>query len=330
MAKSENQKLKILYLMKIFLQETDEDHSLTISDIIAKLAKYNISVERKTVYGDIETLRQFGLDIKMQKSKTFDYLLASRDFELPELKLLVDAVQSSKFITAKKSNELIRKIEGLTSRYEAGKLQRQVFVANRVKTMNESIYYNIDSIHQAIAEGKKLSFKYFDYTINKEKQTRRNGELYIASPISLAWDDENYYLIAFSERHKGLVHYRVDKMNSILITDEIRVIPDVEKFDLADYTKKVFGMFGGQEETVRLQFVNSLVGVVIDRFGKDIAIIKEDEEHFVVTIHVAISPVFLAWLFQFGNSVKVLSPISLIDDIKQRAKLILDNYEYFE
>ena len=326
MAKSANQKLKILYLMRIFLTETDEEHSLTISEIISKLANYDVLVERKTIYADIETLRQFGIDIKLQKTKTFDYSVASRDFELPELKLLVDAVQSPKFITAKKSNELIKKIEGLTSKHEASQLQRQVFVANRVKTMNESIYYNVDTLHQAIADGKKINFRYFEYTIDKEKQFRRNGEKYIASPIALAWDDENYYLISYSERHSGLVHYRVDKMNAITILDEKRDMPDKDRFDLASYTKKVFGMYSGEEQSVKLQFDNSLVGVVLDRFGKDISIVKADDKHFTVTIHVAISPVFIAWIFQFGDSVKVLSPKSLIEELENRAKSILENY----
>lgn len=327
MAKSANQKNKILYLMRIFLTETDEEHPLTINDIIIKLANYGISAERKTVYADIETLRQFGIDIKMQKTKTFDYFVASRDFELPELKLLVDAVQSSKFITEKKSHELIKKIESLTSRHEANKLQRQVFVTNRVKTINEGIYYNIDHLHEAIAEGKMVSFRYFEYTVEKQKQFRRNGELYIASPVALAWDDENYYLIAYSERYNGLVHYRVDKIESITIMEEDEKSPDKGCFDLASYAKMVFGMFGGDEVFVKLRFDNSLVGVVIDRFGKDVPIMKEDETHFIIAIDVAISPVFIGWLFQFGNKVKVLAPLALVEEIEYRAQSILDNYK---
>lgn len=199
--------------------------------------------------------------------------MASRTFELPELKLLVDAVQCSKFVTHKKSNELIKKIESLASSHQAMSLQRQVYVTNRVKTINENIYYNVDRLHAAIAESKQVSFKYFDYNIKKEKQYRKNGELYFASPYALSWDDENYYLITFSEKYNDFTHYRVDRMTNIEIVDKPRgVLPDNEHFNIADYSKKVFNMFGGEGEMVRLQFDNLLVNSVIDRFGKDVTL----------------------------------------------------------
>jgi len=313
--------------MQILLNETDENHPLTINELIVKLAAYNIDVERKTVYADIEALRQFGLDIKMQKSKTFDYFIASRTFELPELKLLVDAVQASKFITVKKSNELIKKLESLTSKYEATQLQRQVYVSNRIKTMNESIYYNVDAIHQAIAERKKICFQYFEYTVDKQKKFRKDGKYYTVSPVSLIWDDENYYLISYSSKYNGFTHYRIDKMNNIRLNDEPLETFDQEEFDVALYAQKIFGMFNGQEQQVTLQFDNSLAGVVIDRFGKDIHISKSDEKHFTVTLKIAISPVFFGWLFQFGTMAKVLSPESLIKDIHLQANAILHQYE---
>jgi len=327
MPKSENQKLKLIYLMKIFLEKTDEEHTLTVNDLIGELERLDIAAERKTIYDDIDELRQYGLDIVRRKSKTFDYFVASKTFELAELKLLVDAVQASKFITIKKSNELIKKLESCASIYEARQLQRHVFVSNRVKTMNESIYYNVDKLHTAISEKKQISFKYFEYTIDKQKSFRKNGENYITNPCALSWDDENYYLITYNEKYKDLVHYRVDKMTNIEMTDTPAELPNSKEFDVADYAKKVFNMYGGEEQDVSLQFDNSLIGVVIDRFGKDVFVNKIDEQHFGIRLKIVVSPTFLAWLFQFGSQVKILSPISLIDQIKAKATEVLGQYE---
>jgi predicted DNA-binding transcriptional regulator YafY len=328
MAKSSNQKLKILYLMKMLLEKTDEENTMTIIDMIAELERYGITAERKSIYDDIEALRHYGIDIATRKSKTMDYFVASRVFELPELKLLVDAVQCSKFITHKKSNELIKKIESLASSRQAALLHRQVYVTNRVKAINENIYYNVDRLHVAIAENKQVSFKYFDYDIKKEKKYRKNGDLYFVSPYALSWDDENYYLITFSEKYNDFTHYRVDRMTNIEIVDQPRVmLPDNEHFNIADYSKKVFNMFGGEEETVKLKFDNSLVNAVIDRFGKDVMLDKVDENSFSVRINVAISSTFFAWLTQFGNKVKILSPESVIEKYQNSIQEILEQYK---
>jgi predicted DNA-binding transcriptional regulator YafY len=313
MAKSSNQKLKTLYLMKILLEKTDEENTITLNEMIAELERYGISAERKSIYDDIEVLRQYGIDIATRKTKTTDYFVANRLFEIPELKLLVDAVQCSKFITYKKSNELIKKIESLASVHQAMILQRQVYVTNRIKALNENIYYNVDKLHLAIAENKQISFRYFEYTVDKEKKFRKNGEKYITSPYALSWDDENYYLITFSEKYEDFTHYRVDRMSDIEIIDQPRSkLPDNEHFNIADYSKKIFNMFGGEEETVKLQFDNSLVNVVIDRFGKDITIEKVDDSSFAVRTNVAVSSTFLAWVFQFGDKVKILSPDEVV------------------
>ena len=322
MPKSSNQKLKILMLMKILLAETDETHMLSVAELISRLADCGISAERKTIYDDIETLRQFGIDIVMEKSKAYGYYVAGRDFELPELKLLVDAVESSKFITERKSLALIKKLETLVSRYDAGKLHRQVYVQNRVKSMNESIYYNVDTLHDAIADSKKISFQYFDYNIKKERVYRREGALYTVSPAALLWDDENYYLVAHSSDRDGFTHYRVDKMNGIFKLGEPRS-EEVNKFNSADYSKKIFGMFGGEEANVNLRFDNSLAGVVVDRFGKGITMLADGEKHFVVRVNVALSPVFYGWLFQFGELCEVLSPQSLKDELKSHTEKFL-------
>ena len=328
MAKSSNQKLKLLYLLKMLNEKTDEDNTMTINDMISELDRYGVTAERKSIYDDLEALRNYGLDIATRKTKTTDYYVGSRLFELPELKLLVDAVQCSKFVTHKKSNELIKKIESLASYRQAQSLQRQVYVSNRVKTINESIYYNVDRLHAAIAENKKVSFKYFDYDIKKEKAFRKNGDKYSVSPYALSWDDENYYLITFSTKYNDFTHYRVDRMTDIDLIDEERdPLPDREHFDIAEYTKKVFNMFGGEEVLVQLQFDNSLVNAVIDRFGKDVVIGKMDECSFYIWIKVAVSSTFFAWISQFGNKIKVLSPESVIEKYRSHMRDILAQYE---
>ncbi|MCL2392731.1 MAG: transcriptional regulator [Oscillospiraceae bacterium] len=322
MPKSTGQKLKLLYLKQILLFQTDENHKLTVNELIKELAKCGISAERKTIYDDIEALRQYGLDIVTDKSKINSYYIGSRDFELPELKLLADAVQSSKFITEKKSLGLIKKLEGLASAHEAGLLQRQVFIQNRVKSMNESIYYSVDSLHEAISEGKKISFKYFDYDIQKKRVLRKGGEPYIVSPVALTWNDENYYLIAHANDLDGFKHFRVDRMSDVQKRDEVRSA-DVKNFNPADYSKKVFGMFGGEDTNVKLRVHNRLIGAVIDRFGKDVIMVADGQEHFMVNVSVARSPVFFGWLFQFGELCEVLSPQSLKDELKARTERFL-------
>ena len=328
MAKSSNQKLKLLYLLKMLEERTDEENTMSVNEMISELDKYGVSAERKSIYDDLEVLKHYGLDIASKKSKTTEYFVASRIFELPELKLLVDAVQCSKFVTHKKSNELIKKIERLASDKQAQSLHRQVYVSNRVKTINESIYYNVDRLHAAVAENKKVTFKYFDYDIKKEKVYRKNGEKYIVSPYALSWDDENYYLITFSSKYNDFTHYRVDRMTEIDLLDEDRdPLQDRVQFDIAEYTKKVFNMFGGEEVTVKIKFENSLVNAVIDRFGKDIIIGKFDDASFHIWIKVAVSSTFFAWIAQFGNKVKVLSPVTVVEQYKNHLCDILAQYD---
>jgi predicted DNA-binding transcriptional regulator YafY len=314
--------------MKIFEEKTDEEHPMTISELIDELAKEGISAERKSLYRDIEQLKDFGLDIVSARGKNYVYYLGSRIFELPELKLLVDAVQSSKFITHKKSTDLIRKIESLASEHEAKQLQRQVYVANRIKNANESIYYNVDRIHNAIGENSKISFKYFDWTMNKEKQFRREGAKYTVSPWALTWDDENYYLIAYETETDMVKHYRVDKMMYIDALHEKR---DGKKrfaeFDMGIYSKKFFGMFNGSEETVTLRCDKSLVGVIIDRFGKNITLFADDDDHFKVNINVAVSPMFFGWVFNFGDKMEIISPKGVIERFKEMARGAINRYE---
>lgn len=320
MSNTGNRKLKPLYLMKILLEKTDEEHSLTVPQMVDELEGLGIHAERKSIYDDLAALREFGLDIASRKTKTTGYFVAGRTFELPELKLLADAVACSRFITEKKSAQLIKKIESLTSSYQAVQLQRQVYVNGRVKTANEKIYYNVDTIHQAIARNCRVEFRYFEYTPGGKKQYRRGGEKYVASPYSLCWDNENYYMIAYYETYGNLSHSRVDKMENIGMREEPRhELPGGEDFRPADYTKKLFGMFGGKEEIVRLQFDNSLIGVVIDRFGSDAEIRRADAHNFTVSFHAFVSPTLLGWIFEFGGKVKILAPAELATSMRQMA-----------
>lgn len=309
MGKTTNQKLKILYIMQFLNDSTDEEHAVSTNDIISMLARHGITAERKSIYDDIEMLKLFGMDILSRRSDPKGYYVASRDFELPELKLLVDAVQASKFITEKKSRELIIKIEGLAGRYQAHELQSQVVVSDRIKTMNESIYYNVDKIHSAISQNAKISFKYCEWTTEKQLKPKKNGARYNVSPWILTWDDENYYLIAYDGISEQIRHYRVDKMLSIELLDELRDGRECfEKFDIAMFSRKTFGMFAGSERNIEVRFSNSLIGVVIDRFGSDVRISTNDDNTFTAYLRVNISAQFYGWLCAFGADAKIISP----------------------
>lgn len=327
MAKSANQKLKLLYLVKFLMQHSDEEHPVSTAQIIEELARNNISAERKSIYDDIEALRVFGVDIIQVKGKNGGYYIGERDFELPELKLLVDSVQSSKFITQDKTYKLIKKIENLASAYDGQLLQRQVFVTNRVKSMNESIYYAVDVISDAITQNRKIRYKYFEYTVSKERRFRHDGAFYEVSPFALIWDDENYYMLAWDSAANKMKHYRVDKMDRVSLTDSEREgTAEFEKVDMSAYTKTVFGMFGGNEQKVRLRFANHLVGAVIDRFGRDSIIIKDGDEHFTVSVNVVVSQQFLAWVFGFGADAEILSPEEVRSEMKSQIAALAKKY----
>ena len=319
MAKSPNQKLKLLYLMRLFLERTDEAHPVTVPELIAALGQYGVSAERKSLYDDFEALRHFGLDIVQNGGK---YYVGSRDFELPELKLLVDIVQSSKFITEKKTLSLIKKLEGLASVHDARRLQREVYVRNRVKSMNESVYYNVDEISGAIQQDRAIRFRYFEYTPRKERRFRRDGRFYEASPYALLCDDENYYLLAWDDAAKQMKHYRVDKMTAISPKRKARQGKEAfQALDMSAYGKSVFGMFGGAAQQVRIRFAGHLAGAVIDRFGKEVVLAVEDETHFIATLPVVVSPQFFGWVVGFGAEAEVLSP----PDVRQELYDYLQN-----
>lgn len=327
MAKSPNQKLKLLYLVKFLMQHSDEEHPVSTAQIIEELKKNDISAERKSIYDDIEALCNFGVDIVQVKGRNGGYYIGERDFELPELKLLVDSVQSSKFITQDKTYKLIKKIESLASVYDGQLLQRQVYVSNRVKSMNESIYYTVDAISDAITQNRKIRYQYFEYTVTKERRFRHDGKFYEVSPFALIWDDENYYMLAWDSDAGKMKHYRVDKMFKVSITDNEREgIKEFGKVDMSAYTKSVFGMFGGNEQKVKLRFANHLVGAVLDRFGRDIIVIKDGDEHFTVSVNVVVSQQFLAWVFGFGDDVEIISPEDVRNEMKKQAEIIANKY----
>ena len=313
MPKGTNQKLKLYRLSQIMLRETDEEHGLSIQEIRDRLEEHGITADRKSLYDDLASLSELGIEIdKEQNGRSFYYHVVSKQFELPELKLLVDAIQSSKFITARKSNVLIKKLTSFASRYEAMQLDRQVFVSGRIKTMNESIYYNVDAIHNAIARNCRIRFEYLMWNIKKELVPRRDTD-YEVSPWGLSWNDENYYLVAFDSEAGIIKHYRVDKMRKIRLLDERRDGKEhFKQFDLAAYEKKNFGMFGGEERSVRIQFDNPLVGVFLDRFGKEIEIYPVDENRSETIVNVAVSNQFFGWIFGLGGGARIVSPQSVI------------------
>ena len=322
MPKSSNQKLKLLYLMQMLLERSDENHPLTVQDMIDELSQHDIA-ERKSIYADLEALQLFGLDIVRSKGKSTGYYIASRDFELPELKLLVDSVQSSKFITHRKTLSLSKKLEGLASVYDAQLLQRQVYVRNRVKSMNESVYYNVDEISGAISRDRIIRFNYFEFDVNKQRRYRHDGKVYEISPFALMWDDENYYMLGYDPEAEKLKHYRVDKMTNIESAETERSGKELfAGMDMSSYSKQVFGMFTGSEQTVKLRFENRLAGAVIDRFGKEVMLIPDGNEHFTVSADIAVSPQFYAWVFGFGTAVEILSPDSARRELAQLAKSV--------
>ena len=329
MARSSFQKLKILYVMDYLLKRSDENHPVTVAQLIGELESHGISAERKSIYDDLESLREYGLDILQTGSgKNSGYYVASHEFELPELKLLVDSVQSSKFITYKKTLSLIKKIESLTSVYDAQLLRRQLYVKNRIKTMNESIYYNVDELHRGIAENRKIRFHYFEYTVRKERRFRRDGAWYVLSPYALSWDDENYYLVGFDSEAGIIKHFRVDKMADIEVTEEPRGGEEIyAALDMGVYARKTFGMFTGEETSVRLRFEKDLVGAVIDRLGRDVMLVPDGEDHFTVRTNVIVSPQFFAWVLGFGNKAKILEPESVVRKLREHLDQVTALYE---
>ncbi len=322
MSRGKNQKCKLYYLIEYFKKYTDEEHTVTVAELIEYLGEFGITAERKSIYRDIETIGDLGYEIIQVHGKKFSYYLAERDFETAELRTLVDAVASSRFITKKKSAELIKKLESLANVHVANRLNAQVYVANRIKASNESIYYNVDAIHNAIADNSRITFMYFDWDKNKRRVYRHNSKVYEVSPWALVWNNENYYLVAYDSEEGEIRHYRVDRMISINQTDKPRQgRAEFRDEDTAQYTKKFFGMYDGEFTEVTLNCSESITNAVVDMFGTDVKFSPQpDNKTFNVTVEVAISPVFLSWVFMLGENIRIVSPKSVKDEYMEMAK----------
>ncbi|WP_314164210.1 WYL domain-containing protein [Lachnoanaerobaculum gingivalis] len=329
MPRGSNQKFKFTYLTKIMTEKTDDEHSLTMPQILDELKKYEVSAERKSIYEDFKDMERFGIDIiKEQKGRETFYHIAGREFELAEVKLLIDAVQSAKFITQKKSKLLISKVKKFVSEHQAKQLQRQIVINDRVKTMNESVYYNVDDIHTAINQNRKIKFKYYKWDIDKKLVERHGGIYFVVSPWALLWDDENYYMIAFDDWDNKIKHYRVDKMMYIEVgKDERAGKEEFKNFDMAKYSKATFGMYHGDKTKVCIKFTNHMCGVFIDRFGKDTIFRKTDENHSELVVDINVSPQFFGWIFSLGNDVEIVSPKEVVNELREYTKKFMLKYE---
>lgn len=318
--KRENQKCKILVIRDLLL-ETDEQHPLTVADLIAALNGRGIDAERKSVADDIAALTDYGMDIEsVAVGKRKGYYLASRTFEPAELKMLVDSVQAAKFLSPKKTRALIKKLAALSSRGEAALLKRQLYLSDRGKTDNESVFYNIDAVHTAIGENREISFVYWQYDLRKKRVPRRNGARYCVSPFALVWDDEFYYLIAYDAEDARIKHYRVDKMNRITILDSERKGRDAfAAIDMGEYTSRNFSMFAGEEADVVLDCDESVIGVIVDRFGTGISVHPEGNR-FRAYVRVAVSEQFFGWIAALGGAVRIVSP----QPVRDRFEALLD------
>lgn len=321
MPKTEGTRQRLLALQEILTQETDDTHRLTAQELEQKLLQRGITAEKKSIYRDISILTEEGMDIVKSHSGCY---LASREFQLAELKLLADAVQCSRCITEKKSYELIGKLGTLTSRYHAGELRRQVHLVGRSKAENESIYYNVDALYQAIDQDSEITFRYLDYQIGGGRIPRKKE--YRASPYGLCWDSENYYLIAHTA-DRGKTHYRVDRMASIQLTGTPRLCPEqYEDLNMAEYSRQVFGMFGGRETMVRLLFPMELINNAVDRFGSGAMLVPQGSHLFTLSAEVAVSPVFFSWVFSFGGRVKILGPEPVQEEYRAMCRRALDDH----
>lgn len=321
---SEN-KARLLYVLKLLEQYSDEEHPLSTADLLSMLVdQYGISTHRITLKTDIETLQSFGVDIEVINSSQNKYYISSRQFEIPELKLLIDAVESSKFITEKKSEVLVSKLTSLVSEHQAKQLKRNLCTTDRIKPDNELIYYIVDAINEAINTGKKISFLYFEYNVKKEKKLKNGGKPYVLSPYSLIWNGDFYYVVGYSEKHKDVCVFRVDRiLKSPTILDK-DAVPQPEDFNIADYTKSVFQMYGSEECEVTLRCENSLMKYIIERFGEDVQTMAYDMTSFRTIVEVELSPTFYSWVFTFGGKVQILTPEHAKNEYREMLKSALE------
>lgn len=326
MPKSDNQKLKILYILDYLEKNSHEQHPIKTSELISMLDRqHRISCDRKTVYSDIAALQEYGIDIVSVPGKNGGYYIGSpRNFQLSELKLLIDAVQSSRYLTESKSRELIEKLCDECNEHDAGLLRRNVLVSGRIKSMNESILYNVDAIQEAISNAVQIRFRYFDWDLGGKRRYREKE--YLASPYGLCQDHENCYLLALSQRH-GVTPYRVDRMTDIQLTQDKRIpCPELTGKALIEHANRLFQMYSGDAVNVKMRFHRDLINVAIDRFGKDTMLIPDGEDYFNFTVPVAVSPMFISWVIGFGSKAKILYPDAVAEQCRQMCRDAMEQY----
>lgn len=326
MPRSYDQKLKLLYIRDYLEKNSHMDHPVNASELIEMLQRdHEIQCERKTIYSDIKALQEYGMDIVSLQGKDGGYYLASRNFELPELKLLIDAVQSSRYLTEQKSRELIEKLCKECSVHDAKLMRRTIKVTGRVKSMNESIYSNIDHIQEAIIQNRQIGFRYFSWDIKGQRQYK--DKTYIASPYGVCQDNDNCYLVSWTEEH-GITHFRVDRMSHLRLSEGSRIpCPELTGKAFNEYANRTFQMYAGETVNVKLRFHKSLINVVIDRFGRDTMLIPEGEDWFSFTVPVAISPMFLSWVIGFGSKAKILWPQSAVEACRDLCRQAIEQYQ---
>ena len=324
MAQDNCQKIKLLKLVELLRQETDEEHPLATMEICRRLDAMGISCERRTLSKDIALLNEQGFEVMWRwVGKEKGYYIEDRSFSIPELKILIDAVQASSFITEKKTAELIAKIADLGGSHRADILKSNMVCFNTRKHSNESIYYNVGFLEDALHQQKKVIFRYYDLNENGEKVYRRDGHRYVVEPVALVFNEDNYYMICYSSRHDNTANYRIDRMDHVeIIEDPISEKALSLREEIGGYTEQVFKMYGGQPVDIVIEFDDKIIGAVYDKFGEDTKMMRSGEGKCIATVKVQLSPVFWGWLFQFAGELKVLSPESVVDEYKNHAAML--------
>lgn len=320
--------LRILKEIEILRNEADEIKPISTDELICRLSEYGIAVERKTVYKDVEALKQSGYDVVTVRSgKSNAYYMIGSDFDVAELKILLDAVSASRFISVKKTEELTKKLAKQAGKYSGELIARTAVCFDTVKHSNEKVFLAVDSINNAISQGKKVEFKYFGFNVNGEKVFRRDGNAYLVNPVALVFSDDNYYLVCYSDKYNDLANYRIDKMDSVRISDE-DVTPSecVKDFKFYSHPKQSFSMFRGEIEKVTLECDTSLVTVIIDKFGEKTKMTETADGKFSVCVPVQVSPTFYAWCFTFGDKMKIASPDWVAKEYKNRLTATIEKY----
>ncbi len=320
--RKQNQRLKLFYLLDYLLENTDEEHAVKMEDIKLHFENLLIPVEQKTICSDLHLLDEYGYETRYN-AKERGWQIIEREFETQELQLLIDSVQSSRFITQKQAKNLTDKLKAKASRFDRVLLDRRCYVPNRVRSMNDSIFYHLDDLHTAIAKDWRITFRYFYYNPKKEKVYYK--KTYSASPFALLWNDSNYYLLAYESGK--MKHFRVDKMDRIEIVPQKREGKDAFRtMKLTERSLRTFGMFSGEEKPVKIRFSNHLANVVIDRFGRDAVMVYEDEKYFTITVPVEISPQFYGWVCGLGKAVRILAPAEVAEDFGKYVKDLAEMY----